>query len=740
MAFELARLGENGLSKATLRSLNRDAHSRFGVITEALDSLTEYWTHVSHRQMRWIAYFVVVLAMCGVVFYPVYSDFDGSVFGIGHDNIGTLWTIWTKQMVLAGKADFEHFTLLNLPKGIDLSAALPMPTADALQWLAAGAAQSAIASFNGLLVAKYSLVALAMGFFLEMSGIPFIIAAISGFFFAFGPYQVGMGRAYGPALVCFAIPLSGIGLHLVARRRTGSIVLGLVAITVAMLENYYVSFFVIVCASFPLLFLVGSRNSVRTFLALKSLIVRIKNSSGLSRVVAALALAVAAAAGYVLAVSLAPHVLHRKFSIAEAVTRSLHISDYLVPPVDHALFGKWSNARYWQAPTYLETYERAAYLGYSLVFLVVCGLLLRQRMETRIRSLLHVVVAMMILSMSLALGPAYPMGFGHDVPGANMAEPHVRAHGYFLFALAPMFRFFSRYHFVTSFSLIVGAAIGFYTVLEQLRVAWQRRLFSFVILVGVSIEYAPYGNARTLPLARQLPAAYRHLIEQRVQGGVLALPSRNYPERVHHRGYQTVHQLPMAGDELTNYPTILSEHEQKRLFDSGIRWLVVQTVDRDVTTFPIQARFQKNGLPYFPHFKGAEHLRLREVFTDSLLFELVSASTKDEVQSDSASELGAGELAKESVLEFRERLLLEAPQPTKGRLIVMLDSASANPVTELRVDGEVTVFGERYSGGVTHLVTSELVLQPGPHTLSVDASAGELLVSSDPILDVSFVD
>ena len=86
--------------------------------------------------------------------------------------------------------------------------------------------------------------------------------------------------------------------------------------------------------------------------------------------------------------------------------------------------------------------------------------------------------------------------------------------GYYFFELAPMFRHQTRYHLITSFSLIICFIISLnFLVIKKLY--FNKKLFtiSFVMLL-VFFEYSTYSYSNTFIIKDNMPKVYSYLQKQ----------------------------------------------------------------------------------------------------------------------------------------------------------------------------------------------------------------------------------
>jgi hypothetical protein len=152
---------------------------------------------------------------------------------------------------------------------------------------------------------------------------------------------------------------------------------------------------------------------------------------------------------------------------------------YLVPPVDHVLWGEWSR-RLWQAHGFGPgLVEQQVFIGGGVLGLTVVALLAwtRRQRDALLAPVPHLIV-IAASAFLFSLSPDHQV-FGMQIPGPSAL----------LYAMAPMFRAYARFAVVVVLMAAILAGIG-------ATWAWQRgpRAVSMLALAFATLvvfEYAP---------------------------------------------------------------------------------------------------------------------------------------------------------------------------------------------------------------------------------------------------------
>ena len=142
-------------------------------------------------KLQVIAVFLYLLA-ASIMTFPLVFNFNTSIYGIGHDNLGELWNIWAKQKIVRESLNPHNFTYTNHPFGMDVNNRVIIYTYELMLWLVSIVSPNAIFGFNLHLFLKSILAAWFMSLLLIYITGDKIIAWIGGFFYVYCPYFLAM--------------------------------------------------------------------------------------------------------------------------------------------------------------------------------------------------------------------------------------------------------------------------------------------------------------------------------------------------------------------------------------------------------------------------------------------------------------------------------------------------------------------------------------------------------------------
>jgi hypothetical protein len=152
---------------------------------------------------------------------------------------------------------------------------------------------------------------------------------------------------------------------------------------------------------------------------------------------------------------------------------------YLVPPVEHVAFGEWASAVFGRAGESIALVEQQVYVSYAVVVLAAiasAAAVARWRSEPQWRPVL-LVIPLALAAVALSLGPGRaPCAPGSWIPACLFHD------------VAPMFRAYARFAFVTHLSLAIAAGAGVVLLARRSRAG---AVVAAGLLLVAGFEYWP---------------------------------------------------------------------------------------------------------------------------------------------------------------------------------------------------------------------------------------------------------
>lgn len=478
--------------------------------------------------VRWAAPLLAAaayFALSAMLLWPVVLDLDARLFGDYGDTRGWGWWLWAKTH---GHLDGALNPLLAAPHGIPAKQVISQPLSEGFALLLARASGE-IAAMNLFILLSFPLTALATFGMLGWLGMNRWAAFLGGLAFGFAPAAV-MQAAGGHAAFALNlfIPLFVAALfHNRARRSLVSAALVAASFAAITFTAIYFGYFALFVAAFFVVFdVVTSRDDARRIAANYSWCL-------LFAVLMVLPVEFAAIAEQLTATRESVALAGRVRDFGDLFAFSSRPWDYLLPPIDHPVWGRFVEGFVRRNLHGSNVFEQTLYLGVVPLGLFLTGAVMWARDgfdAPRAR-----------LFAFFALGAVwmYFLSLPPKVGGVPTAS-------HFAYGLAPMFRAYVRFGLFVHFFVACAAAV----VLTQLALRMSPGRFraaagSLLAILAFDYWTVPPGHARPVD---EPPAVYDWLAKRPGKGLVVEYPMVRFDEAAFYSYpfWQRVHGKPLV--------------------------------------------------------------------------------------------------------------------------------------------------------------------------------------------------
>ena len=514
-----------------------------------------------------ILIFSLFILLSIVATYPLVLRMKSHVYGLGGDALGTISQLWRIKYTYLNPSAHP---LIAYPYGVNVShlAAhiLKFTLLNPLTLLS-----NEIFAHNFFILISFSLSAIIVYYLVYHFTGDKLASMISGIIYTICPYR--FAHLSHLTLVNIQwIPLFFLTLFNLDEKRTyGSAVLAALVFSLVLLSDYYYGYFITIFTGIFILWRVwyGWKNRRLSGYPVIRLAGEKKDQSPLktARVVlvaAAVTLAIILPLMHrTLKIAISPKTesiasLGYKRSFNSLFTYAAQFFHYLLPSGNNPFIGGLTrNFIKVCHPT-----EQTLYLGWVGIILSFVAIRQwrrknrEQRIEKRgyqvIRSSGHQVIkrnrqadrslitdhrSQKAVSFFLFAG-IMALVFSH-APWTDIGPLRIFFPSYFLYKIAPMFRVYARFGIVAMLCVSVLAGVGLTSILRMIKGAQKRRVFLFIILLLIFIEFAP-----TLPApmvnAFHPPPVYVWLSKQEGDFIIAEYPVETdyeylFWQRIHHK-------------------------------------------------------------------------------------------------------------------------------------------------------------------------------------------------------------
>jgi len=470
---------------------------------------------------REILFFLGFVVLSLLLTYPLIFRMGSSFYGYRGDPLGVIYGLWRMKYTWQHNLPYYFNALVASPFGIDYSGVIRVPFLQFFaKWLTI--LTNEIIAYNLIILLSFPLAGITMYYLVHRFTKNKVASFFSGIIFAFSPYHFAHAWAHLGLANIQWMPLYVLLLFRLDENRTyGNAVLCAVAFTLnALFDPHYGYFMAVFTGAFLLFKLVyGWKHRRWSAAGRQSLFKGIK--VGLVGVIVALAiilpfqyrtLKIAFFESKTQAIDAQGYV--RPFK--DLFTSGAKIGGYLLPAVEHPIFGKftkklvdsWFYSARWG--------ENALYLGYVPMALAIVAIIGWRRRRRRRRA----------VNQPSAIGQQKPdfivgffvflalvaLVFSH-APWIEIGGFRILFPSYFMYKILPAMRAYQRFGILVMLSVSVLAGIGLSDILKKTGKMKWRLGFSGLVIVLVLFEFWNWPPYRVTDVSRT-PPVYEWLAEQ----------------------------------------------------------------------------------------------------------------------------------------------------------------------------------------------------------------------------------
>lgn len=549
-----------------------------------------------------------------VLTHPLIFNLSDSIYGIPHDNFGTLWDLWAYNKSFQNDTPFNSYDYVNYPFGISIVPSLQMYIPLVRNILFGYIIPNPFLAYNIIMLLKLVLAAFFMFLLLRKIQITILLAWFGGCLYAFNPFMSSLALAYGPNYISLFLPI--LSLSIINFIQSINFKNFAVLIIVAFLlfgENYYYSYFAFVSTAITSILYLFLHSSI-LYRRLTSFTI---NKNYFELLIMVLFSLLLLSLCLLLLVYLRKYfiLLGNSYSISDAMRMAARPIFYFIPTINNPFLGDLFIDYYWSKmkPT-MDTFELSIYLGYTLLLTSILGCLRFTSLPRMTQKYFLWFASMFCVSIILALGPMLPNTWDGMSPENNLTIKNI---GYYFFELAPMFRHQTRYHLITSFSLIICFIISLnFLVIKKLYFNKKLITISFVMLL-VFFEYSTYSYSNTFIIKDNMPKVYTYLQKQHSDFAIAEWPNNWWRILSTYASFQVIHQKKRYTSVNSD---LRSVDVQGKLHELGIDYFVFNRKLSSITSFPMSPQTHDFGYKNFYAYHTFGKLVRVDQWDDSILY------------------------------------------------------------------------------------------------------------------------
>jgi hypothetical protein len=607
---------------------------------------------------EWMLVSIGYLLVACIVTWPMALRMTRGIYGFGNDQFGGVWNAWWLHKAWWDQIPLSPTAFLQSPYGLPFDERFIQPL-DRILAITLGSPGNGLLAVNIQTFSSFVIAGITMYAFARYLTGNRVAAAFAGLVFTTSPFHLAIAMQYPSMAAIQWWPLFGLALVVAFRRkrlRDGAFVGASLALI--WISSYYYGWFAfVVAATCALIVLVrglaraARRRRTGPFL-LTSL--RLAASRG------GLAAAAFAAISLPLLLPLIRRVASDEStyarSLSDAYQASVRPWQYFLPPHDNPIFGRFTSDFVNANTGILPNYEQATYLGIVPVALAIAGLVFWRRLGSRARFALPLLIGSAVVAALMTLGPYLPVNvLSIDAWRDPLSGPHVKNLPYFLYELAPQFRYYGRAFVWVSCVVAAAAAIGLAVLITAIREGpgWKRATLAVVLPVLAAVMvFAEFTNAppsrwmdlpleqwmvkvRDLPKSAAIvdypieweyhPRTYWYLYAATQHEHAIAAPARTI------EGKSLATQVADPNDHFTG----------RRLSEAGLGFVVMHTRMPPSTRPPYQPALGNDSMPADAG-AGNPWFQLHAVTDEAMIYRVLRSPRRTAAAASSVSMATAG--------------------------------------------------------------------------------------------------
>lgn len=569
--------------------------------------------------LRLAAVFVFFFLITTVYTWPLLLNFSKGIFGIwggkyGGDIFSSVYSYWLGKYLVNNNLSFFHNPLAAYPFGVNGIYVFGLRTMGEMSFsFILTSLVNEIFAYNFFIFFSFILAGIITYLLAYYLLKDFWVSLVAGVIFSFSPYHLYVSLGWAELSQIYWIPLYFICLLKTeeTKKYIWGFACGLILFLTSASVLYYGYFLIMISGIYFCFKLISSLRAKTGF------------DKGLKALT--LGLFIGGLLTFLLFYNLASDNTlleggYDRYELRDLILRSSRPGDFIVPSVDHPIFGKLSSKIFdFFYPT-LSHNIFDIFIGYLPLFLSIygikCFLLSRKKLKSFERFSLNFLILAAVGSFILSLPPSIKIG--------RLSIPSISR---LIYYLAPMFKSVSRYGVVLICAISILAAYGLQNVLAG-RKGIKRYLLILGCFLVIILEFQNKNMYGAVEIYKT-PEVYEWLSQQPEQLAIAEYPAQFSDldfRNMYYKFFQRIHRHPMmnGAPSTTTEDTVrisVSNLEApgtpQMLSSFGIKYLVVHE------------DFYKYGDIYYPlPGEKINGLNLIKRFADSRVYEIVAEKQK----------------------------------------------------------------------------------------------------------------
>jgi hypothetical protein len=504
-----------------------------------------------HKEVL-IFLFFIILALIWT--YPLIFKIHTSIFSDPEwtfDSLGVLRGIWWQKYALVNKLPSNFDSLVAHPFGVNLSTQNPQ-SAMSCSLVLLSLWEDEFFAYNFYVLASYVLSAILMYYLIYHLTLNRVSSTIGGLVYSFAPNHSLLSFAYLGLAAIQWMPLYVLSLFKLDKERSyrSAFLCGIIFSFVTLSNPYYGYFMFVFTIGFILF------KTVFRWICQRKVESREQRASSgkyFKVIIVAVSIALLTILPFTYSIiktllspsqSVEAQSLGYVRSYADLYRYSARVSDYFAPSEYHPILGKID---FWFIRPYTKPSrvwaDRTLYLGMVPLFLTVYGVIGWWRRKRRKMSNKKEDFMIPFFVFSVFLAFLFSLS-----PTVNILGTPIPAPSFFMYKIAPMFRYLARFGTVVILGISVLAGFGVKELLSRIQGKIKQAGVTLFIAGFIIFEFMVIPPFRNVDLS-ETPTVYKWLASQPEDVVIAEYPWLGRTEWRHHEEYtfyQRVHQKKMV--------------------------------------------------------------------------------------------------------------------------------------------------------------------------------------------------